>query len=162
MGLLLELVGNRRPTLAANITTTTAHHGLAPRTTQAGATSGALDTHGSTLGDGRHVACGVHDGHHDPQSTIRIPPRGHPHAFPADLEAPVHASQSPTRVGYPWACTRRHTLSHGVVPRSQESHTYRIYIYISIGTIRPSSTIKDKCIGKWRCYHIARMRTHFI
>ena len=66
MDLLLELFGNRRPTLAAHLTTTTAHHGLAPRTTQAGATSGALDTHRSTLGDRRHVACDIHDSHRDP------------------------------------------------------------------------------------------------
>ena len=121
------LVGNRKPTLAAHLTATTAHQGMAPRTTQAGATSGALDTHRSTLGDRRHVACNIHDSHRDPlnQRYIRIPPRDHPHAFPADLEAPVHTSEFAHTRGIPVGVQK---TAYTLVGLFREVRNHNIYI----------------------------------
>ena len=70
---------------------------MAPRTTQAEATSGALDTHRLTLGDRRHVDCD-----NNIRDNLVIVIVSHSINYtdsatrpPADLEAPQHASQSP-------------------------------------------------------------------
>ena len=70
------------------------------------------------------------------QSTIRIPPRDHPHAFPADLEAPVHTSQFAHTRGIPVGVQK---TAYTLVGLFRE---VRNHIHILIGTIRPSSTIK--------------------
>ena len=94
-GVASGLVGNRKPTLAAHLTTTTAHHRMAPRTTQAGATSGALDTHRLTLGDRRHVDYDIRDSLVIVILSQSINYTDSATRPPADLEAPQHASQSP-------------------------------------------------------------------
>lgn len=118
-GVASGLVGNRKPTLAAHLTATTAHQGMAPRTTQAGATSGALDTHRLTLGDRRHVDCDIRDTLVIVILSLAI----------NQLYGFRHATTRRPRSSAACLSVARgrgqdDVHSHGIVPRSQESHIY--------------------------------------